>query len=60
VDSAENLLGYFRACLKLVAARPEAQLPENVITFPHNIGCGLGGGNWVDYEQCLEHFSVSA
>jgi hypothetical protein len=59
-DSVENRLSYFRACLKLVASLPEAQSLDSVITFPHNIGCGLGGGKWTDYKRCLEDFAVGA
>ena len=30
-----------------------------VIAFPYQIGCGLAGGNWTNYEKMLQDFSLN-
>lgn len=44
---------YFKSCLQKITKI------ENLksIAFPVNIGCGLAGGNWIQYKSFIEHFA---
>ena len=53
-DSRQAREGWFARCLDAIAAlRP----PPESIAFPHQIGCGLAGGEWSRYEQMLLQFA---
>lgn len=54
-DNYEMRKFYFKECLEDIN---EQLKDENVISlaFPKNIGCGLAGGKWNDYEEMLKHF----
>lgn len=54
-DSAEYRLACFDSCLDEVAAFMSKRNMIN-ITFPYNIGCGLAGGHWKDYETAILGF----
>ena len=34
-------------------------MPPASVAFPHQIGCGLAGGNWATYEAMLEDFAAA-
>lgn len=51
-DSKKMRLKYFSECLDKMA---KLNLPE--IAFPYLIGCGLAGGNWLEYEKLLCDFT---
>ena len=55
-DSAAERVRWFQQCLDRIAAlMSELRLPS--IAFPHEIGCGLAGGNWATYNQMLVEFA---
>ena len=56
-DSAEKRLEYFSSCLSTLADKANAEKWKK-IAFPHNIGCGLAGGNWKDYSCLLDDFAI--
>lgn len=56
-DSSAKRLEWFRGCLKELARHPLLQNPSHSIAFPYNIGCGLAGGRWTDYEAELKGFA---
>ena len=51
-DSAAERLAWFGECLGRIAA---LRLPS--IAFPHEIGCGLAGGDWSTYNRLLVSFA---
>jgi len=53
-DSSMQRLSYFKSCLD----RIEKIYDLESIAFPYCIGCGIGGGDWVDYEAMLLEFSI--
>jgi len=53
-DSATNRELWFQEGLDRISALKP--VPAS-IGFPHQIGCGLGGGNWEAYRRMLERFA---
>jgi len=50
---------WFKSCLdKLREFLSEAGVTS--VGVPYQIGCGLGGGNWNDYQKMLEEFAQDA
>ena len=63
-DTAECRLEYFKWCLKNFAydvSKPNCLITktDRRIAFPYQIGCGLAGGNWPDYEKAIWDFAAS-
>lgn len=55
-DTKEKRLHYFKTCLLLlVDAIKEKEI--KTVAFPYNIGCGLAGGAWTDYNAAIEEFA---
>lgn len=46
--------GWFRQCL---AAIGQLSPPPSSVAFPHEIGCGLAGGDWPRYDAMLQAFA---
>jgi len=59
-DSPLKRLVWFKSGLehlsRLVRERVLGSGRPQVIAFPYRIGCGLAGGNWVEYERAIEEF----
>jgi len=51
-DNAAERVAWFGECLARIA---QLKLPS--VAFPHEIGCGLAGGNWPTYNQMLVSFA---
>lgn len=49
-ETPYSRLAWFKTCLDLIDA-----LALDVVAIPFNIGCGLAGGKWTDYQQLLEN-----
>jgi len=50
-DSYDNRKQWFRECLSCL----DDEIPDSeVVCFPYQIGCGLAGGKWADYQNMLE------
>ena len=60
-DSKLRRLTYFQAGLENLAEYIE-NMDRSVtsVTFPARIGCGLAGGDWSDYLNCIEQFARRA
>ena len=56
VDTAAARQQWFRDGLAAIGRLAPA--PASV-AFPHQIGCGLAGGNWATYEAMLEDFAAA-
>lgn len=54
-DSFTQRLVWFRQCLAALGRTPGLRS----VAFPYLIGCGMGGGNWEDYEAALRDFAAS-
>lgn len=54
-DSAEQRLIWFQECLAQISRLEGLQS----VAFPHNVGCGLAGGDWGAYERLLVSFAES-
>lgn len=54
-DSREQRELWFEECLDEVSRT--SPLPKS-IAFPVNIGCGLGGGRWENYERMIRAFAA--
>lgn len=54
LDGLQVREGYFNTCLKQLLHMPDVES----IAFPYKIGCGLAGGNWVNYLNMLESFAI--
>jgi len=54
-DTPPNREAWFLSCL---AALARVNPPLRSIAFPHEIGCGLAGGNWPRYEAMLKDFAA--
>lgn len=52
-DTAAARLGYFRQALDKL----RAVVGDGSVAFPYKIGCGLGGGDWAQYEAALREFA---
>lgn len=51
IDSYDNRKQWFRECLSCL----DDEIPESeAVCFPFQIGCGLAGGKWLDYQKMLE------
>jgi len=48
-DSYENRKKWFQQCLDILDEKY-----HEPIAMPYNIGCGLAGGDWKDYEEMLK------
>ena len=57
-DSAATREHAFKNCLLKIGALTGTNRPSS-IAFPHNIGCGLAGGTWKNYERMLKQFATS-
>jgi hypothetical protein len=55
-DSAATRERSFQECLEKVGALQGGSRPSS-IAFPHEIGCGLAGGNWHNYRKLIEAFA---
>ncbi|KAL1500348.1 hypothetical protein AB1Y20_013012 [Prymnesium parvum] len=53
-DSARQRESWFAQCLQAIS---ELRPKPRSIAFPHQIGCGLAGGNWDRYESMLMTFA---
>lgn len=53
-DSHEDRLRWFESCLDMVAS-----LQPKSVAMPYNIGCGLAGGNWAEYEPVIDRWAMS-
>lgn len=49
-DSHDTRLRWFKECLDKIDA-----LNLEAVAIPYNIGCGLAGGKWLDYEQYIKN-----
>ena len=56
-DSAKTRERWFQDALN--AIRHELQPPPESIAFPHEIGCGLAGGDWSRYNAMIQDFAQS-
>lgn len=56
-DNKEMRLQWFNECLQQIANTLPVLFPRIRIAFPYKIGCGLAGGNWVDYQHSLMNFA---
>ena len=54
-DSAKQRLFWFEQCLNVIGTLPPEVRPERLV-FPAQIGCGLAGGSWPDYEAAIQRF----
>ena len=56
-DSKQNRLEYFKTGLQNIynQLNENKEVPIN-LAFPKNIGCGLAGGVWTDYQAILKEF----
>ena len=54
-DSPAMRLNWFCMALRAIDAMSP---PGEPIAMPYRIGCGLAGGNWPMYQDCLMRFSV--
>ena len=52
-DDPIDRLGYFAQCLDAVAT-----LSPKSVGMPWKIGCGLGGGSWIKYEQVIQKWAA--
>lgn len=52
-DTAAVREDWFRAGLAAIGALPGVES----LAFPHSIGCGAAGGNWVAYRAMLDAFA---
>jgi O-acetyl-ADP-ribose deacetylase (regulator of RNase III) len=48
-DSPRQRLTWFKQCLEEIV-----KLGIDTVAMPHNIGCGLAGGDWKEYQKVLE------
>ena len=56
-DSKQHRLEYFKNGLQNIYSELNENENENInLAFPKNIGCGLAGGVWTDYESILKQF----
>lgn len=46
-------LEWFKSCLEEIKKIPDLES----IAFPHGIGCGLAGGDWLEYARLLDEFA---
>ena len=53
-DSASTRASWFKQCLAAIGAL-DPPLPS--LAFPHEIGCGLAGGDWRRYEAMILEFA---
>ena len=51
----EHRLEWFKECLDAMYDID----PENLVAMPKNIGCGLAGGNWIDYKTVLNESKLN-
>eukprot|EP00439_Symbiodinium_sp_Y106_P069674 s862_g12.t1 len=54
IDDEKQRMEWFRKGLLDIAEIPGLES----IAFPHQIGCGLAGGNWADYTKALDEFAA--
>ena len=47
---------WFGQCLREIG---KLSPPPKAIAFPHEIGCGLAGGEWPNYEAMLQEFAAA-
>jgi len=52
-DDAESRIEWFEECLTDISS----QNMIKSIAFPKRIGCGLAGGDWDIYRECLKNFA---
>jgi hypothetical protein len=57
-DLAPQREKWFAECLQAVSQLPAASRPRS-IAFPHQIGCGLAGGNWERYARMIADFATA-
>lgn len=54
-DTYDKRLDAFQKCLEEISRLPNME--GKSIAFPYNIGCGLAGGNWEDYQKILQYWA---
>jgi len=54
-DSSINRLAWFRQCIR--ALENDREITDR-IAVPHRIGCGMGGGDWAEYERVLQRSTL--
>jgi O-acetyl-ADP-ribose deacetylase (regulator of RNase III) len=52
-DTKQMRIKWFQQCLEKISEIKDL----DSIAFPHNIGCGLAGGDWKVYEKMLNEFA---
>jgi len=52
-DTKQNRANSFRQGLEAIAKLPNLKS----LAFPYQIGCGLGGGSWIEYEKMIRNFA---
>lgn len=52
-EALRNLSG----AIKRNGASVDSKGNKITIGFPHGIGCGLAGGNWVNYRRMIHNFA---
>ena len=57
-DLAPQREAWFAQCLQAISQLPTASRPRS-LAFPHQIGCGLAGGNWDRYERMIADFATA-
>eukprot|EP00438_Fugacium_kawagutii_P006264 Skav222651 [mRNA] locus=scaffold997:205789:207644:- [translate_table: standard] len=53
VDDEQQRLEWFKAALQQIAELPDLES----VAFPYQIGCGLAGGDWKQYQAALNDFA---
>lgn len=51
-ETADQREKWFAECLAELASKEPLQ-----VAFPDHIGCGMAGGNWVQYERMIHEFA---
>lgn len=54
-DNAEKRIKWFEECLNKISEIEN--INTKTIAMPYNIGCGAGGGNWIEYYKLIRKFA---
>jgi len=58
LDTEVQRLVWFTKCLSQIAAKADKYFHlERSVAVPFGIGCGLAGGDWMEYQRALKKFS---
>jgi O-acetyl-ADP-ribose deacetylase (regulator of RNase III) len=55
-DNKEVRIGWFWDCLDNIAQIENIR--NKTIAMPYNIGCGAGGGDWIQYYNSIRSFAI--